>query len=346
MKAEIVQQQSNNNNDKNLSMSLLSRRSVVSSIAASITATAITSTVLGGHIIEEAAAATKGKGTLFDENSSSNSDSSSDSDPSIKMIDYNVKDFSISLPNNWNIITKYKQQEEGNDNNKKTTKARNPTLFSAIDFKSGTVVSVVQEEACSINEYAKSSFSSSSSSSKNNNNNKICDFVLTTPTTTPPTSSLLFSNDTYKKDATKLLLRHDDRDNAVLNGISNLDNCQLVSSSKSSSSSSSKSVLELQATTSIPSGGTYVDTMGINQLKMIDRKVVAKAYHYVVDDNPATQYSYDANNEVTGSPIPGSVSRISVISIWLSSPLDEWQNPSMNIKLNQIWDSVTTTTTI
>ena len=86
--------------------------------------------------------------------------------------------------------------------------------------------------------------------------------------------------------------------------------------------------------------------MGINQLKMIDRKVVAKAYHYVVDDNPATQYSYDANNEVTGSPIPGSVSRISVISIWLSSPLDEWQNPSMNIKLNQIWDSVTTTTTI
>jgi hypothetical protein len=330
-------------NIKNLS-TLLSRRSVVRSIAA---ATAIASnTLLGIPIIQGAEAAAN----LFDETSSSDassSDASSSDSSSIGMIDYNIKDFSISLPNNWNIITKYNKQDDG-----KKTKT-NPTLFSAIDFKSGTVVSVVQEEACSINEYAKSSFSSSSSSSssskdKNSNNNKVCDFVLTT-TSSPENekSLLLFTNETYKKDAIKLLIRHDDRDNAVLQGISYLDNCQLVSpTSKSTSTSTSskqqqkQSLLELQATTTIPSGGTFRDTMGINQLNTIDRKVVAKAYYYYNDAAAVTPTNATSDND---DPSPTS-SRINVISIWLSSPLNEWQNPSMNIKLNQIWDSVTTTT--
>lgn len=232
-----------------------------------------------------------------------------------KCVDYVVKDFTITLPSTWNIITKF---DDKSDKKKPT-----PTLFSAIDFNSGSVVSVVQEEACGLNEYAKSSFGSSSSDKSAPASSKICDFLLKDN----PLS--LFSTETYPKDASKLLIRHDDRDNAVLQGISQLEDTQLFGESKataSSSSSSSSPLLELRATTTIPTGGTYRDTMGLEQPNTIDRKVVAKA---VASISTSTDTSTDISTTTT-----------KVVSIWLSAPLDEWQKPVMGTKLKQIWDSV------
>ena len=269
---------------------------------------------------------------------------------------YQIKEFTLALPNTWNVITKYKPDTEDNTNTnaiKKKTK-NTPTLFSAIDFKTGSVVSVVEEQACSVEQFAQSSFASASKN-KNNNNAKVCDFVLQQPAIAPSSSSsgsvplALFSDETYQKDARKLLLRHDDRDNAVLQGISTLETAHVVlvpppaaatrriSSTRTGTvSSSAVSVLEVQATTTLPSGGTYRDTMGLEQPNTIDRKVVAKAYYTSSSTTPTTS----TTNTNTDTDTTADTD-IRVISIWLSSPVDEWQKPVMNIKLNQIWDSVT-----
>ena len=278
-----------------------SRRSAATSIVA--TAAAV---MFSGSSQASAAATTISLDTLTDETQIVKE----------KCVDYVVKDFTITLPSTWNIITKF---DDKSDKKKPT-----PTIFSAIDFNSGSVVSVVQEEACDLNEYAKSSFGSSSSSDKSSPS-KICDFLLKDN----PLS--LFSTETYPKDASKLLIRHDDRDNAVLQGLSQLEDSQLFGESKaasSSSSSSSSPLLELRATTTIPSGGTHRDTMGLEQPNTIDRKVVAKA---VASTSTNTSTSTDTST---------TTATTKVVSIWLSAPLDEWQKPVMGTKLTQIWDSV------
>jgi hypothetical protein len=193
---------------------------------------------------------------------------------------------------------------------------------------------------------------------KSNTQKKICDFVLPPPIASSSAAAavlapLLFSEETYQKDARKLLLRHDDRDNAVLQGISTLETAHVVrvpppsptrrisstrngTGSTGTVSSSAVSVLEVQATTTLPSGGTYRDTMGLEQPNTIDRKVVAKAYYTSSSTTPTTS----TTNTNTDTDTTADTD-IRVISIWLSSPVDEWQKPVMNIKLNQIWDSVT-----
>lgn len=195
-----------------------------------------------------------------------------------KTIEYTVQDFTMALPESWKVITKYDV--------KPTKPASTPTIFSAIDFNSGAVISVVREEACSVSDYAKSSFEKSPKKS----NPRKCDFVLKPSEGASPFQNL-FSLDSYEKDASKLLIRHDDRDNAVLRGVSRINDAKLVGTSGLRRSppeylsmndlarvdSYSSFLLDLAATTTIPTGGTYRDTMGLEQPNTIDRRVLAKA---------------------------------------------------------------------
>jgi len=205
------------------------------------------------------------------------------------VIDYTIDDFTVSIPSGWKVISK----PNSNSNNDK--KGQNSKIFSAIDFQSGSVITVVREQACSVQEYAQSA--------------NICNIVL-------PSDKRLFSEDTIAKDISKLLIRHDDRDNVVLEGITRLNSYDL-----------NQNVLDLSATTTIPDGGTYRDTMGIDRPSTIDRKVKARAL--------VTVQSKDVNGEQT----PG-VESTSVLTLWLNAPLDEWQKPVMGTKLNQVWDSI------
>jgi hypothetical protein len=213
--------------------------------------------------------------TLVDDSESA-TDASLDAsldDPPVakeKTVEYTIQDFAVVLPVNWRIITRYDETS--------SKPSSTPTLFSAIDFNSGAVISVVREEACSVSEYAKSSFE------KSKKNSKKCDFALRGE------GSSLFSIETYEKDASKLLIRHDDRDNAVLKGVSSIEDSKLTQNGgfrRSSPSLSgendsmidsySSSLLEVQATTTIPTSGTYRDAMGLEQPNTIARKVLAKA---------------------------------------------------------------------
>lgn len=221
--------------------------------------------------------------------------SSSSDDPPVakeKVVEYTVLDFRVALPANWKVITKY--DEKGKP-------PSTPTLFSAIDFNSGAVISVVKEEACSVSDYAKSSFETSKDKTKS----KKCDFVLRPSDAEGSTSQgqtqNLFSIETYEKDASKLLIRHDDRDNAVLRGVSRIEESKIMGmggrrrrplelsisspgengngavATAVASDSYVSSLLELTATTTIPTSGTYRDTMGLEQPNTIDRKVLAKS---------------------------------------------------------------------
>jgi hypothetical protein len=185
-------------------------------------------------------------------------------------------------------------------------------MFSAIDLQSGSVITVIQEQACNMKEYAQSQ--------------KTCDLLLPSagPNDGNTGKQLLFSGETVAKDVSKLLIRHDDRDNAVLLGTTKLDSYKLQVNP-----SSKNDVLDLIATTTIPSGGTYRDTMGIDRPNTIDRRVKAKA---VVVTN--------GKGDGDGGAAPGVTTRTSILSIWLSAPLDEWQKPVMGTKLANIWDSV------
>jgi len=209
--------------------------------------------------------------------------------PKEKTIDYTIRDFTVALPANWNVVTKYNPKKPG----------LNPTIFAAIDFNSGAVVSVVTENACSVNDYAKSSLSFEKS-------DKRCDFVLK--------NNEVFSPETYEKDATKLLVRHDDRDNAALRGISKMEDAKLTqeggrlslpvveyanASSNLLRDSYSSSLLELSAKTTIPIGGTYRDAMGLEQPNTIDRKVLAKA---VVTTTFVEKMADDTMKESSSSP--------------------------------------------
>jgi hypothetical protein len=217
--------------------------------------------------------------------------------------------FSLQVPTSWNVITKLGSSK------KPSTTTGGSTLFSAIDFQSGSVITIVREHACSIQEYASSSTTSTSTSST-------CDLLL-------PSSALLFSEESSNraKDVTKLLIRHDDRDNAVLQGTSQLQ-------SYSKGDSNGDGVVELMATTVLPSGGTYRDTMGLDQPSTITRMVKAKAK---VETILAPSQKDSSTTTTTTST--------DVYSVWLSAPEDEWQNPAMGTRLRQTWESVRLTTT-
>ena len=69
------------------------------------------------------------------------------------------------------------------------------------------------------------------------------------------------------------------------------------------------------ASTSLPTGGTYQDRMGLDQPYMITRTVQSQVR---VDEY---------NNE-------------RILSLWLSAPSDEWRKPLVGTKLLQVWASI------
>jgi hypothetical protein len=208
-----------------------------------------------------------------------------------EVYDYIIDDFTVSIPSNWKVTSK----PPVDSNTNKSKRGQNPKLFSAIDFQSGGVITVVREQACNAQEYAQSINS--------------CNIVL-------PSDNLIFSENTIAKDISKLLIRHDDRDNAALQGTTKVDSYDL-----------NRNVLDLTATTTLPSGGTYRDTMGIDRLSTIDRRLKAKALVTV-----APTSVNDEQKSIGQST--------SVLTLWLSAPLDEWQKPVMGTKLNEVWDSI------
>mmetsp|Transcript_22952 Transcript_22952/g.34543 ORF Transcript_22952/g.34543 Transcript_22952/m.34543 type:complete len:146 (+) Transcript_22952:3-440(+) len=140
------------------------------------------------------------------------------------------------------------------------------------------------------------------------------------------------SGENLPRDISKLIIRHDDRDNTALQGTTTLNSYQMTTTAQGDQNNSN--ILDLIATTTMPSGGTYRDTMGIDRPSTIDRNVKAKAV--VVND--------DNRNDSTTTTAPSSESLgaagTRILSLWLSAPSDEWQKPVMGIKLNQIWSSV------
>mmetsp|Transcript_28113 Transcript_28113/g.64335 ORF Transcript_28113/g.64335 Transcript_28113/m.64335 type:complete len:289 (-) Transcript_28113:103-969(-) len=210
--------------------------------------------------------------------------------------DFIVDGFKFSIPSNWKVTSK-PQMDASNTDNKSKSEQKNPKLFSAIDFQSGSVITVVRERACNAQEFAQSADS--------------CDVLI-------PSGHMIFSDDTIAKDISKLLLRHDDRDNAVLQGTTRLDSYEYQSNSNT---------LDVGATTTLPSVGTYRDSLGIDRQNTLDRKLKAKSLLQVSpkNENEEKSLEYQAPR---------------ILTLWLSAPVDEWQKPVMGTKLNQVWESI------
>eukprot|EP00550_Attheya_septentrionalis_P003960 CAMPEP_0198290506 /NCGR_PEP_ID=MMETSP1449-20131203/8344_1 /TAXON_ID=420275 /ORGANISM="Attheya septentrionalis, Strain CCMP2084" /LENGTH=256 /DNA_ID=CAMNT_0043989015 /DNA_START=419 /DNA_END=1189 /DNA_ORIENTATION=- len=181
-----------------------------------------------------------------------------------------VDNFSLSIPSSWTVVTKNKEGQSGQ-------------LFSAIDLKSGTVVNVVRERPCEMKLYVEEP--------------KKCDLFI-------PSTGLL-SDETIQRDVSKLVVRYDERDNAVLDGVTRIES---FTRKKGSSTG-----IEIEAVTTIPTGGTYRDGMGLDQPYTLDRIVKG---HAVVQANG------------------------SLVSIWLSAPADEWNQPVSGIRLRQVYESI------
>ena len=92
-----------------------------------------------------------------------------------EVYDYIIDDFTVSIPSNWKVTSK----PPVDSNTNKSKRGQNPKLFSAIDFQSGGVITVVREQACNAQEYAQSINS--------------CNIVL-------PSDNLIFSENTIDKD--------------------------------------------------------------------------------------------------------------------------------------------------
>ena len=221
--------------------------------------------------------------------SDTNTSQSTVNENSSKLVvnEYIIDNFTVSLPSTWKVTSKPISSTNESKRN------QNSKIFAAIDLQSGSVITIVKEQVCNAQEYAQSS-------------TKTCSILM-------PADKDIFLEDTIAKDVTKLLIRHDDRDNTALQGTTTLNSYIL-----------NHNILELAATTTIPSGGTYRDTMGIDRPNTIDRKVKAKAV-----------INIPKRDEQASSPQPTNV-----MTLWLSAPLDEWQKPVMGTKLNQIWDSI------
>jgi hypothetical protein len=181
-----------------------------------------------------------------------------------------VAPFSFEIPKSWKVIVK------------PNSTPKDGKLFSALDLGTGAVLTIVQEQICSRAEYAL--------------NDKQCDLVAG--------ESPTFGPETFSKDVTKLLRRHDDRDNVALQGISTLDRVQVQSGE----------TFQVFSTTTIPTGGTYQDRMGLDQPYVLTRTVQSQ----VRVDNPSSR----------------------VYSLWLSAPTDEWRKPIVGTRILQVWTSV------
>lgn len=189
--------------------------------------------------------------------------------------------FSISVPSTFSIIT----NKIGSDT---TTSGQ---IFSALDLNSGTVITVHRESACPIDQYVSQP--------------KTYDFVLPNEADGP-----LLSEQTMKRDATKMIIRHDDRDNAVLGGTSTLQSIERVKEGPNDG-------IVMVANTNLPTGGTYQDEMGLRRESTITRVVKARV---VVQTGESGSKSF--------------------LGVWISSPLDEWQKPVMGTRLRQIIQSI------
>ena len=209
-------------------------------------------------------------------------------------VSYTVDLFTFELPKSWKVIVN-KKSSAATDTQPKQKKT-DGKLFSAIDFATGAVVTVVEEQICSPAEYAVDI--------------KKCDIVASTggEAATMPFSS----SSTLSKDISKLLIRHDDRDNAALQGITALESVEAADNDSRTKVSS----WNVFATTNIPAGGTYKDGMGADQPNMIARRVQTKVVKE--DDNPQR-----------------------VVSLWLTAPTDDWGKPATGLKLRQSWKCIT-----
>lgn len=188
--------------------------------------------------------------------------------------------FSIALPTNFKVVTKI--------GSPRAIDGKGEQLFSALDLNSGAVVTVHRERACPLADYA--------------SRPQRCDLLL-------PKDAPLLSAETLQKDASKILIRHDDRDNAALGGASSLRSAEMAKDGDG---------VHILADTVLPTGGTYEDEMGRRKESTLTRVVKAR----VVSQSDRE----DASESLLG--------------VWISAPLDEWQKPVMGTKLNQIVDSL------
>lgn len=192
--------------------------------------------------------------------------------------------FSLQVPTGFKVVSKI--------GSPMSIGGKGERLFSAIDLTSGTVVTVHRERACEVSEY----FSKPDR----------CSLVL-------PKDAPLMSEGTLRKDATKLLIRHDDRDNAVLGGSSTLRTVEMFDGGPGGGAA------YLVADTVLPTGGTYRDEMGLMKESTITRVVKAR---------------------VVSQSAEGDDNDVSLLGIWVSAPLDEWQNPAMGFRLNKIMENI------
>jgi len=252
-------------------------------------------------------------------------DQTTNGNADIKIKDY----FTFTLPTNWKILTK-PPPTSSSSSSPPSSKNQPSLFFSAVDLQSGSVLTVVQEKACNVQEYAQS-------------DEKACDFVLRSSSSTDEkmsssSSSLsLFSKETLTSDISKLLIRHDDRDNKVLQGTTKMDTYEYDDESfvdgrgaGVNGNDNKRRVVNVYSTTTLPISGTYRDGMGIERPNTIDRIVRAKSM-VVVGDESTTKIMGTTNDDETG---------VRLLTLWLSAPSDEWQKPVMGTKLNQIWRSV------
>jgi len=194
--------------------------------------------------------------------------------------------FSIAVPSTFKVIT--------NKTGSETPSTTSGQIFSTIDLSSGTVVTVHRENACPVDRYVSQP--------------KVCDFVLPNDA-----DGALLSERTLNRDATKMIIRHDDRDNAVLGGTSALQSVERIADRGGGVDGG----IVMVANTVLPTGGTYQDEMGLKRESMITRVVKARV---------VVQTDGNGNKSFLG--------------IWVSSPLDEWQKPVMGTRLRQIVDSI------
>mmetsp|Transcript_3868 Transcript_3868/g.8133 ORF Transcript_3868/g.8133 Transcript_3868/m.8133 type:complete len:297 (-) Transcript_3868:342-1232(-) len=203
-------------------------------------------------------------------------------DASKDLTDYlSVQDkFFVSVPTAYKVIV----------NKIKPDAPASGKLFSALDLKSGTAITVYRENACPIDLYASQP--------------KLCDVAL--PSGSDADGALL-SEQTVQKDATRMLRRYDDRDNAVLGGASTLESVERMSDGG----------IFMIANTVLPTGGAYRDEMGITRESTITRVVRARV---------ALQTD-------------GSGAR-SLLGVWVNSPEDEWRKPAAGIALRRVVESM------
>eukprot|EP00536_Pseudo-nitzschia_multiseries_P006848 jgi/Psemu1/324509/estExt_fgenesh1_pg.C_1510011 len=204
-------------------------------------------------------------------------------DTPVSMVEYFIKDFSVSLPDNWKILTEFDKDESGTSKG-----ASYPTLFSATDVRTGSILTVVQEEACGLQDYSKS---------KEAGSPLVCDFVQPKEGAPP-----LFSTETYARDATQLLIRHDDREKANSasvggSSISKLVDTNLIgygsSYAKGMDSTMTSAtyfetrsaVLDLEATTT---------TISLEEAAPIERRVLAKAVATTTTITKTTEVTKEA----------------------------------------------------